>query len=106
MHGIGDMLRSEIPYDESVSPLACSFLGYLIPTSLDVPDIETNHVETPSTLSLNGAKGVGESGTIGAFPAVINAINDALQGFAEINTAPATPETVCNAIQLLKASKE
>lgn len=98
VHGIGDMLLSEIPHDENVAPLATSFLDYLIPTSLDVPDIEIIHIETPSTLSLNGAKGVGESGTIGAFPAVINAVNDALQGAAEINLAPATPEMVHNAI--------
>ncbi|MDG6997938.1 MAG: xanthine dehydrogenase family protein molybdopterin-binding subunit [Nitrososphaerota archaeon] len=94
VHGIGDMFLSEIPYDESGAPLATSFLDYLIPTSLDVPDIGTIHVETPSTLSLNGAKGVGESGTIGAFPAVISAINDALVGISEIDIAPATPERV------------
>lgn len=94
VHGIGDMVLSEIPYNENGAPRASTFLDYLIPTSLDVPDIETIHIETPSTLSLHGAKGVGESGTIGAFPAVISAINDALQGMSEIATAPATPELI------------
>lgn len=94
VHGMGDMILSEIPYDENGAPLATSFLDYLIPTSLDVPDIGTIHIETPSTLSLNGAKGTGESGTIGAFPAVIGAINDALAGISEIGIAPATPERV------------
>lgn len=98
VHGLGDMLLSEIPYDSNGAPMATSLLDYLIPTSLDAPDIEVIHVETPSLLSLNGAKGVGESGTIGAFPALINALNDALLGIAEISLAPATPERIHSAL--------
>ncbi|MGH2448850.1 MAG: xanthine dehydrogenase family protein molybdopterin-binding subunit, partial [Chloroflexota bacterium] len=93
-HGIGDMLLSEIPHNEDGAPLATNFMDYMIPTSLDLPNIETIHVETPSVLSLNGAKGVGESGTIGAFPVVFNALNDALQGAGEVDIAPATPEAL------------
>jgi carbon-monoxide dehydrogenase large subunit len=98
-HGLGDMLLAEIPYDEDGMPLATNFMDYTIPTSLDVPDIETIHVETPSTISLNGAKGVGESGPIGAFPAILSALNNALQGLGEVDTAPATPEVVYRALE-------
>ncbi len=93
-HGLGDMLLAQIPYNEDGIPLATNFMDYTIPTSLDVPDIETIHVETPTTLSLNGAKGVGESGPIGAFPAIFNALNNALQGIGEVDIAPATPEVL------------
>src|SRR6476659_4041871 len=65
----------------------------LMPMAAEMPDIDVAHVETPTSASQLGAKGVGESGT-GAAPAVVmNAINDALLPFgARVTTQPITPE--------------
>jgi carbon-monoxide dehydrogenase large subunit len=100
-HGLGGAILEEISYDSSGQPLATAFLDYTIPTSVDVPDIEVEHVETPSQVTLNGARGVGESGTIAAYPAIFNAINDAIWEIdpsAEVCIAPATPEMIFRAI--------
>jgi aerobic carbon-monoxide dehydrogenase large subunit len=101
VHGIGGALLEELVYDEDGQPQSSNFLSYTIPTSLDAPDVETAHFETPSTIALNGARGVGESGTTAAYPAVFNALNDALRQLpsaGEINIAPATPEVVYRAV--------
>lgn len=102
IHGIGGSLLERVTYDEEGQLLTTNFLDYTIPTALDIPEsIETEHVETPSPLTLNGAKGVGESGTIAAYPAVMNAINDAIRNVAkaELNIAPAYPEDILKAIR-------
>ena len=104
VHGIGDMLLAQIAYSEDGIPLTTNFMDYTIPTSLDVPDIETIHVETLSPLSLNGSKGVGESGPIGAFPAVLSALYNALQGMGDVDIAPATPEIVHTAMSSKRSS--
>ena len=72
-------------------------MDYSIPTSVDSPDIEIFHRTTPSTVTLDGVKGVGESGTIGSYGAVVNALNDALSQVKkskEINIAPASPDII------------
>ncbi len=97
VHGIGGSLLEKVSYSDDGQLLTTGFLDYTIPTSLDVPEsIETAHVETPSPLTLNGAKGVGESGTIAAYPAVMNAINDALRYLhkGQLNIAPVFPEDI------------
>ena len=98
VHGVGGSLLEEIVYNDEGQILTTNFLDYTIPGALDIPNtIEIVHVETPSPITLNGAKGVGESGTIAAYPCVLNAINDALLksgSTGEINYAPATPEEV------------
>ena len=77
-------------------------MDYSIPTPLDSPDVEIFHRVTPSTITLNGDKGVGESGTIGSYAAVINAVNDALTqiigGTTKIDIAPALPNDIYNAL--------
>ncbi len=78
VHGIGNALLEEIGYNEDGQPLATNLLDYLIPTSMDVPPMKLIEMETPSALNPLGVKGAGEGGTIGALPAVINAISDAL----------------------------
>ncbi len=97
IHGIGGALLEEMKYDNEGHLLSTNFLDYTIPTSLESPDVDVFHVETPSEITLNGAKGVGESGTIAAYPAVFNALNDALSRLRkgpDINRAPATMESV------------
>jgi len=96
IHGIGGAIYEELLFDSEGHMLTSSFMDYLIPSSMESPDVEVYHVETPSMITLNGARGVGESGTIAAYPAVFNALNDALSaiGDSELNFAPATPEVI------------
>jgi carbon-monoxide dehydrogenase large subunit len=72
---------------------------YLTPMAAEMPDIDVAHIETPTSASELGAKGVGESGT-GAAPAVVmNAVNDALRSFgARVTTQPMTPEVILTAL--------
>jgi carbon-monoxide dehydrogenase large subunit len=94
VQGIGGALLEELAYDEDGNPVATTFMDYLLPTIADVPEIEYGHVVTPGP-GPGGFKGVGEGGAIGAPPAVINAVADALAPFgATIDRLPLTPEAV------------
>jgi carbon-monoxide dehydrogenase large subunit len=77
-HGIGDALFENLQYDENGQLQTTSYLNYLIPTSFDVPSIDTEHIEIPSRFNALGVKGAGEAGAIGAPAAITNAIADAL----------------------------
>jgi len=79
--------------------LGATVVDYLVPMAAEMPDIDVAHVETPTSASLLGAKGVGESGT-GAAPAVVmNAVNDALRPFGvRVTTQPITPEVILTAL--------
>ena len=93
--GIGPALFEEIPYDEDGNNLAGSFMDYLVPTSMETPAWETGHTITPSPHHPLGAKGVGESATVGAPPAIANAVVDALAhlGVTHLDI-PITPDKV------------
>ena len=75
--GIGAVLYEKSTYDDQAQFQAGTFMDYLIPTSMEIPEIEIHHVETPSDVFAN-YRGVGEGGMIGAPAAVCNAIEDAL----------------------------
>jgi carbon-monoxide dehydrogenase large subunit len=77
VQGIGGALLEHLAYDEDGNPMATTFMDYLLPTAAEIPLIEYGHIETPSA-GPGGYKGVGEGGAIGAPPAVINAVADAL----------------------------
>jgi len=77
VQGIGGVLYEHLAYDVDGNPVATTFMDYLLPTAAEVPVIEYGHVETPSP-GAGGYKGVGEGGAIGAPPAVVNAVADAL----------------------------
>lgn len=97
VHAVGGALFERLAYDSEGNLLSSTFMDYNIPTALDSPDVEVAHQVTPSTVTLTGVKGVGESGTNGAYAAVINAVNDAISQVkpgAEINVAPATPDAI------------
>ncbi len=100
VHGVGGALLEELDYDEEGNLLSTNFGDYMIPTAPDSPNIEIHHKITPTMANLDGVKGVGESGTIGSYGAVLNAVNDALSQLAstgEVNIAPALPEIVFKA---------
>jgi aerobic carbon-monoxide dehydrogenase large subunit len=76
--GLGPALYEEIQYDESGNILQGSFMNYLVPTAVETPNWETGKTVTPSPHHPLGAKGVGESATVGAPAAIVNAVVDAL----------------------------
>ncbi|MGZ4573761.1 MAG: aerobic carbon-monoxide dehydrogenase large subunit [Mycobacteriaceae bacterium] len=98
--GVGMALMEMITFDEDGNCLGGSFMDYLIPTALEVPDWETGFTVTPSPHHPIGAKGVGESATVGSPPAVVNAVVDALEPFGIRHVdMPLTPSRVWDAMQ-------
>lgn len=93
--GLAPALYEEIVYDENGQCLTGTFMDYLLPTAVESPKWETGHTITPSPHHPIGAKGVGESPTVGAPPAIANAVVDALWhlGVRHIDI-PITPEKV------------
>jgi carbon-monoxide dehydrogenase large subunit len=93
--GMAPALMEEITYDENGNIQGGSFMDYLVPTAMETPKWETDHTVTPSPHHPFGAKGVGESATVGAPPAIANAVVDALAhlGVRHIDI-PITPEKV------------
>ena len=101
VQGIGGVLYEHLACDGDGNPLATTFVDYLLPTSTEVPLIEYGHVETPSP-GPGGYKGVGEGGAIGAPPAVVNAVADALAPFdVTITRLPLDPAAI---VELLAAT--
>ena len=97
--GISQALFEEVRYDEDGNPLSTTLLDYLMPSAAEFPLFERVELETPSPINPLGAKGIGESGTIGSTPAVQNAVVDAVShlGIRHIDM-PLTPERVWRAI--------
>ena len=93
--GLAPALYEEISYDEQGNVQGGSFMDYLVPTAVETPNWETDKTVTPSPHHPFGAKGVGESATVGAPPAIVNAVVDALShlGVRHIEI-PITPEKV------------
>ena len=99
VQGIGQALFEEVIYDADGNPLTGNFADYGFPSSAEVPSFVTVHLASPSPLNDLGAKGIGESGTIGATPAVQNAVVDALSPFGVDHVdLPCTPQRVWAAI--------
>ncbi len=90
--GLGNALLEEIRYDESGQMLTASLMDYLLPTSMETPAVEVGHLEIPSTGTLGGYRGAGESGTIGVPAAIANAVSDALG--ARVYRLPLSPDRV------------
>ena len=103
-HGVGNALFEWMGYDADGQPVTTTFADYLLPTATEIPTLETMYKHTPSPLNPLGVKGVGEVGTIPAAPAIISAIEDALQPFGvRIAQVPVTPQKL---VELITASAE
>jgi carbon-monoxide dehydrogenase large subunit len=98
-HSIGQALFEQTVYDEQGQLLTGEFMDYALPRAADIPDYILGHTVTPTPVNPLGIKGVGEAGTIGATPAIANAVLDALEplGITHLDL-PLTPERVWNAI--------
>ena len=97
--GIGGGLLEEMMYDEQGQLLTGTFMDYLVPTSMEVPDIETVHLEYPSPRNPLGVKGIGEGGAISPPAAIANAVEDALAPFGvRVTRAPLGPSRVLELI--------
>ncbi len=102
--GIAQALWEQMVYDEDANPLTSTLAEYAIPSAAEFPTFEVAHTQTPSPLNPLGAKGIGESATVGSTPAVQNAVVDALShlGVRHIDM-PCTPERVWRAIEDARA---
>jgi len=103
--GIGQAMLEEVIFDDQGTPRTASMVDYLIPSIGEVPEVVTATTETPSPNNPLGAKGIGESGTIGSTPAIQNAVVDALShlGVRHVDM-PLTPERVWAALAAAKPS--
>lgn len=79
--GIGQALIEEAVYSDDGQPLTGSFMDYALPRATDFPRFELHATVTPTPVNPLGAKGVGEAGTLGSTPCIVNAAVDALEGF-------------------------
>ena len=99
VQGLAQALFEEAVYDSDGNLKTSTLAEYLVPAASDVPPITLGHTVTPSPTNQLGVKGVGEAGTIGAAPAVINAVVDALSGLGVTDVPmPASPFNVWMAI--------
>jgi carbon-monoxide dehydrogenase large subunit len=98
--GVGMALMEMISFDDDGNCLGASLMDYLIPSSLEVPGWETGHTVTPSPHHPIGAKGIGESATVGSPAAVVNAVVDALKPYGVRHLdMPMTPSRVWDAMR-------
>ncbi|HUA18699.1 MAG TPA: xanthine dehydrogenase family protein molybdopterin-binding subunit [Bryobacteraceae bacterium] len=100
VQGLGQALWEQAVYDDNGQLVTGELMDYAVPRAANIPWIETGHTVTPSPVNPLGVKGVGEAGTIGASPAVVNSVVDALSplGVRHIDM-PMTPEKIWNLIQ-------
>ena len=97
--GIAEALYEGVVYDADGNLLTGSLVDYLVPTAPDLPDFELERTVTPTPHNALGAKGAGEAGAIGAPPAVVNAVVDALRHLGVDHVEmPCTPQRVWEAI--------
>jgi carbon-monoxide dehydrogenase large subunit len=103
--GTAQALFEEVVYDDDGNPLTSNLADYTFISAAELPSFETIHLETPTALNELGAKGIGESGSVGSTPAVQNAVVDALSylGVRHVEM-PCTPERVWREISHARAS--
>ena len=105
-HGIGNALLEEAVFDEEGQMLSGTFLDYLLPTAVEVPDITVIHQPHPTPLNALGVKGAGEGSTASAPGAIANAIVDALRPLPiQIDEIPITPQRLIEIIAAAEAEQ-
>ncbi|MFP3900028.1 MAG: xanthine dehydrogenase family protein molybdopterin-binding subunit [Acidimicrobiia bacterium] len=105
VQGAAEALWEEAVYDDEGQLRNPTLIDYSMPSAAEVPSIRLDHTVTPSPTNPLGVKGIGEAGTIGATPAVVNAIVDALAPLGITDMAmPATPERVWSTIRDARAA--
>jgi carbon-monoxide dehydrogenase large subunit len=98
--GVGGGLLEEMVYDDQGQLLTGTFMDYLVPTSMELPPIETVHLEYPSPRNVLGIKGIGEGGAISPPAALANAVEDALAPLGvRVRRAPLGPSAVLELIE-------
>ena len=97
--GVAQALFEEVRLDEAGNPITSTLMTYLMPSAAELPSFECDNTETPTPVNPLGAKGIGESGSIGSTPAVQNAVVDALShiGVRHVDM-PCSPERVWAAL--------
>jgi carbon-monoxide dehydrogenase large subunit len=106
IQGAAQALLEEAVYDDDGNLLTATLMDYMVPSATEVPSLVLDHTVTPSPVNPMGVKGVGEAGTIGAAPAVMNAIVDALRPLGITNLEmPASPQRVWQTIQQASSQK-
>ena len=100
VQGIGSAMLEHFIYDEECQPLTVTFADYLMPLAPEIPNIEVHHIETPTTRTPLGAKGLGEGGAIGPAAAIANAVADALQ--VDVTSTPLNANAIWNLIAKMR----
>ena len=99
VQGIGSALYEECIYGETGQLENGSLVDYLVPMASEMPDIMVAHIETPTSATTLGARGVGEAGAVGAAAAIWTAVNDALSPLGvAVTRQPITPEHVLDQV--------
>jgi carbon-monoxide dehydrogenase large subunit len=103
--GVAQALLEAVHYDDDGQPLTTNFADYLVISATELPSFDLVPMETPTWVNELGAKGIGESGTIGSVPAVYNAVVDALGhlGIVHLET-PLTPERIWTAVTAARSA--
>ncbi|MDF0546004.1 xanthine dehydrogenase family protein molybdopterin-binding subunit [Sphingobium sp. H39-3-25] len=97
--GIGNMLMEQLRFSDEGQPVTTTMLDYVIPTFLDVPNIQLTHMESPSSTNPGGMKGAGEGGVVGAVPVLALALTDALKSFnPDFTHIPIMPDMLLDLI--------
>jgi aerobic carbon-monoxide dehydrogenase large subunit len=98
--GAAQALLEEVMYDADANPITSNLADYGFISAAELPSVTVVHMETPTPINLLGAKGIGESGTIGSTPALQSAVVDAVSHLGVRNIEmPCTAERVWQAIQ-------
>lgn len=97
--GLGQVLYEDLRYDAEGQLLTASFMDYALPRASDIPAVDVESLPVPTQMNPLGVKGAGEAGAVGALPAAMNAIVDAMQhrGISHFDM-PATPERIWRTI--------
>jgi carbon-monoxide dehydrogenase large subunit len=98
--GIGGALYEHLVYDDAGNLITGSFMDYLVPTACELPDVEIQHLESPTPFVPGGFKGMGEGGAVNSPAAIVSAVNDALRPLGVVaNHTPITPDWVVAALR-------